>query len=106
MLFNFVERSSAFHVKMSEDLLLEDPDSKKVGKQCQFLKIFVEEFFFIRNTFLEQNLKPVSVKTNSGQMHLTAADHVGPAVMAHVVRSAQNVLPFISEGKWQYGKPK
>ena len=56
MLFNFVERSSAFHVKMSEDLLLEDPDSKKVGKQCQFLKIFVEEFFFIRNTFLEQPL--------------------------------------------------
>ena len=57
MLFNFVERSSAFHVKMSEDLLLEDPDSKKVGKQCQFLKIFVEEFFFIRNTFLEQPLE-------------------------------------------------
>ena len=32
-------------------------------------------------------LKPVSVKTNGGQMHLSAADHVGAAVLAHVVRT-------------------
>ena len=34
-------------------------------------------------------LKPVSVKTNSGQMHLSAAGHFGAAVLAHVARSAQ-----------------
>ena len=36
----------------------------------------------------DQSLKPVSVKTNSGQMHLSAADHVGAAVLANVVSSA------------------
>ena len=33
------------------------------------------------------SLKPVSVKTNSGQMHLSAADHVGAAVLSNVVYS-------------------
>ena len=34
-------------------------------------------------------LKHVSVKTNSGQMHLNAAGHEGAAVFAYVSRSAQ-----------------
>ena len=36
-----------------------------------------------------KRLKPVSVKTNSGLMHLNAAGHEGNAVFAHVARSAQ-----------------
>ena len=40
-------------------------------------------------------LKPVSVKTNSGQMHLSAADHVGAAVLAHVVCSGQMHLTAV-----------
>ena len=34
-------------------------------------------------------LKPVSVQTNSVQMHLKAADNVGAAVLSHMVHSAQ-----------------
>ena len=37
----------------------------------------------------QQIFKPISVKTSSGQMHLSATDHVGAAALAHVVRSAQ-----------------
>ena len=39
--------------------------------------------------------KPISVKMNSGQMHLNAADHVGAAVLAHMVRSAQIYLAAV-----------
>ena len=45
---------------------------------------------------LENYLKPVSVKTNSGQMHLSAVDHVGAAVLAHVVLSAQMAQMHLS----------
>ena len=34
-------------------------------------------------------LKLLSVKDNSGQMHLSAEDHVGQNSSAHVVRSVQ-----------------
>ena len=36
---------------------------------------------FVIKRILE--LKPVSVKTNSGHMHLSAADYEGAAVLAH-----------------------
>ena len=39
--------------------------------------------------------KAVSVKMKSGQMHLNAADHVGAAVLTHVVRSAHMHLTAV-----------
>ena len=39
--------------------------------------------------------KPISVKMNSGQMHLNAADHMDAAVLVHMVRSTQMHLTAV-----------
>ena len=44
---------------------------------------------------IHQNIKHVSVKTNSSQMHLNDAGHEGTAVFAHVARSAQMHLDAV-----------
>ena len=42
-----------------------------------------------------KTFKLLSVKDNSGQMNLSAADHVGQNSSAHVVRSAQMHLAAV-----------
>ena len=49
--------------------------------------------------------KPVLVKTNSGYMHLTAVDHVGATVLAHVVCSPQMHLTAVIFN-WKAQAPK
>ena len=40
-------------------------------------------------------IKPISVQTNSGQMHLSSACHMGTAVLAYVARSVQMDLAAV-----------
>ena len=53
------------------------------------IKISLCTMYHVIAKLFHRFLKHVSVKTNSGQMHLNAAGHEGAAVFAYVSRSAQ-----------------